>query len=365
MKKVAFWIPNLLAGGAEKVLIDLLKLLPDNYYNITVILLYKKGIYVDNIPKWIKIKYVFGNINNKFICKFIDEILVKYFYKFIYRYTIKEKYDIEISFLEGPTTKIVSESKSKKIAWIHTDMNKLRWSSRFYKNEKEEVNIYSKYDKLIFVSKNSEESFFERFKINVSSDVIYNPIIIEEIEEKANMENIKYDELSIVALGRLMKVKGFDRLIKAHSKLKDTFKHKLIIIGDGPEKERLMNLCAELNIEDSVEFKGFKKNPCPYVKAGDLYVCSSFTEGYPLSMLEAIILEKPIISTDITGPREILEGGKYGILCENSQSGIEKALYEVLSSNNLIESLKLKSMHKKKILKKENNIKKIEEILNE
>ena len=367
MKNIAFWIPNLLGGGAEKVLIDILKLLPKNKYNITLILLYKKGIYIDNIPKNIKVKYIFGNISNKFICKFIDDIFIKYFSGFIYKYFIKDTYDIEISFLEGATTKILAASnnkKSKKIAWIHTDMDKFRWSSRFYKSEQEEENVYKKYDKLIFVSKNAQENFFERFKINVSSEVIYNPIIVHEIESKANINNVKYDELSIVALGRLVKVKGFDRLIQAHSNIKSKFKHKLIIIGDGPEKENLISLCYELNVEDSVEFKGFKKNPYPYIKAGDIYVCSSFTEGYQLAMVEAIILEKPIISTNIPGPKEILENGKYGVLCENSQEGLEKALYNVLG-NNLLNNLKIKSIDNKKRIIEKSSIKKIESILDE
>lgn len=365
MKKIAFWIPNLLGGGAEKVLIDILRLLPSNKYDITLILLYKKGIYIDNISNNIKVKYVFGDINNKFICKFIDEILVKYFYGFIYKYAIKDTYDIEVSFLEGATTKIVSASnnkKSKKFAWIHTDMNKFRWSSRFYINEREEEEIYRKYDKLIFVSKNSKETFFERFKINTPSEVIYNPIITEDIEYKASMENVKYDETSIVALGRLVKVKGFDRLIKAHSNVKSKFNHKLIIIGDGPEKDNLIKLCYELNVEDSVEFKGFKKNPYPYIKAGDLYVCSSITEGYQIAMVEAIVLEKPIISTNIPGPKEILEDGKYGVLCENSQFGLEKAIYNVFS-NNIIDDLKMKSIENKNKIIEKSSIKKIEKIL--
>ena len=108
-----------------------------------------------------------------------------------------------------------------------------------------------------------------------------------------------------------------------------------------------MLLISYLNVNDSVKLLGFKSNPYPYIEAGDLYVCSSFTEGYPISILEAIVLEKPILATKITGPKDILENGKYGILCENTECDLENSLKKVLLDKERLKDLKKMAINRK------------------
>lgn len=343
-------------------------MIDEDKFEITLILLYKKGVYLEYIPKHIKILYIFPDIKNKFIIKFIEKIFIKYFPKLFYRLFINNHYDVEIAFLEGVCTKVVANSSNNgiKIAWVHTDMCKFKWSNQFYRKG-EEVECYSKFDKIVCVSDNANDSFLKRFKeidCNKTS-IIYNPIIPNEIEEKANKENIKYDDFTILSLGRLVEVKGFERLIRVHSRIIKRKKHNLVIVGDGPEREKLENLINELKVNDTVSLVGFKKNPYPYIKACDLYVCSSFAEGYPISMLEALVLEKPIISTNITGPRDILENGKYGLIVNNTEDGIFDGLMKILNDEIYYSKLKNVVVKRKAKLLADNSIKEIEDLINE
>ena len=120
----------------------------------------------------------------------------------------------------------------------------------------------------------------------------------------------------IVGLGRLAVQKGFDLLIKAHSAvLNNGIDHRLVVIGEGPDKSILWQLCQDLGITNSVVFLGYSNNPYPALKQASLFCLSSRYEGQPKALMEACVLGVPVVSTDcLTGPREILEDGRYGDL---------------------------------------------------
>ncbi len=121
----------------------------------------------------------------------------------------------------------------------------------------------------------------------------------------------------LISMGREDPVKGFWHLLKSfslvHEKLPDT---KLLIVGEG-EFRAYRELAVGLGIEDAVCFAGLKKNPYPYLRKGSLYLLTSYNEGFPNAMVEAMAMGLPVIATDcMTGPREILED-RYGILIPN------------------------------------------------
>ncbi|MDZ5044259.1 glycosyltransferase, partial [Clostridium perfringens] len=109
-------------------------------------------------------------------------------------------------------------------------------------------------------------------------------------------------------------------------------------------------------VNDSVVLKGFESNPYKFVRAADLYVSSSRTEGYPLALLEAIVLKKAIVATDVTGNREILDNGKYGVLCRDDAKSLEESIDNILSNKvkiNELEKLatiKMQQMDYRKII---------------
>lgn len=366
MKKIVFAITNLEGGGAEKVLVDILNNLDKNSFDITILLLKRKGVYINAINNNIKIQHLFPN--NKYLAALHYRFL-KYFPKLYYKIFINEEFDVEVAFLEGIVTKLIASSnnkKSKKIAWVHIDLIKEHWTKKDYFGIKDENEYYNKFNDIIFVSNDCQSSFNSMFKLeNIKQKVIYNPIIIDNIVNKSNEFEVNYNKFTIVSVGRLHKQKAFDRLIKAHATVKKIFPHNLLIIGEGPERKKLELLIKSMEVEDSVELKGFIKNPYPFIKAANLYISSSISEGHPLVILEAIALEKAIIATNITGAREILQYGEYGYLCENSQEGLENALSDVLFNLEKINDLEKQSKIRKQYFDYKATIKEIENVLNE
>lgn len=337
MKKIVFSMPNLPGGGAEKVLIDILRNLSEDKYDITLLLNEKKGIYLEQVPQNVKLI----SIQEK--CKAIPIRVInkigKFFPRTLYRLVVKEKYDVEIAFMEGLPTRLIGSSNnvySKKIAWVHIDLLKYHFTKNEFK-QGGELNSYNQFDEIIFVSNDAKESFETLFNRNKSNKrVIYNPIISHEIIKKSNELNVEFDEFTIVSVGRLNLQKGYDRLIRVHAKLVELYPHRLMIIGEGNEREKLEKIINELGVSDTVELKGFIKNPYPYIKASNVFVSSSLAEGYSLVVAESIILGKAIVSTETTGPKELLDNGKYGILCENSEEGLLSSIKYVLENKQKI-----------------------------
>lgn len=364
-KKVLFMTPHLGGGGAEKVIVDVLNNLDSNKFDITLILLQNKGIHIKNLKSNIKVKYLIND--NKFKIK-IQEYCIRFIPKLYYKLFIKEKYDIEVSFLEGWTTKLISYSNnklSKKIAWVHIDLLDKHWTN-FIFNKNEEEKCYNNYNEIVFVSEDAKKSFNKLFNKNKSNQrVIYNPINPNEIVNKSNEFNVKYDKFTILSVGRLEEQKGYDRLIRAHSKILSQYPHELVILGEGEQYDQLNKLINELGVKNSVKLIGFKENPYPYIKACDIFVCSSRAEGFSLVVAEAICLEKTILTTKVAGPIELLNKGEYGMVCENSQMGLEKGIIKLISDKDTFMHYASKSKERKDIFDHTKIIKQIECMLEE
>lgn len=338
MKKesILFVIPHLNGGGAEKVLIDILNNFNYEKYDVDLLVIFQEGVYINQIPKSVNVIYLINQI------KAINKVPGKVknlFYKFIkifgmkklYDIKIKKKYDIEIAFLEGIATKLIASSsnrESKKIAWVHIDLLNNHWTNQFYKYLHEEIEAYKQFDNIVCVSEDTKKAFINKFGYYEGIKVIYNPLDTDKIiklgEEKVNFNN---SEFTICSVGRLVPQKGFDRLINVAKMLENEgYIFKLNIIGCGGEKNKLLQLISKYNLENSVKLLGFDKNPYKYIKNSDLFVCSSRNEGFSLVVAEALILNKPIISTECAGPIEILKNGEYGIITKNSEEGLYKAI---------------------------------------
>jgi glycosyltransferase involved in cell wall biosynthesis len=150
--------------------------------------------------------------------------------------------------------------------------------------------------------------------------VVYNPVYNEAMHEKAAAPPSHSWFLSpsmptILAMGRLHTQKGFDILLHAFQRVRDTFPCRLVIVGEGDERGSLANLSQQLGIADDVSFPGFIENPLALMSRADLFVMSSRWEGLPTVLIEALACGAPIVSTDCrSGPREILDNGRFGTL---------------------------------------------------
>lgn len=329
MKKVLFLMKFMKGGGAEHVLLNILNNIDYQRYSITLILVFNEGIYLNSIPKKVKVSYIFPKETDE------NNNMIIHHSEYIYKNNIKEKYDVEIAFLEGICTKILANStqNSKKIAWVHVDLLNCHYTSFLYTSSKEEENIYQKFDEIIYVSKYVEKTFHKLFpSLKSKGKVLYNPLDINKIKLLSKEFNIVYNKTTLITIGRLTTQKGFDRLINAVSRLsKEMFDFQVIILGEGPQYDKLLKQIHLLRLDDYILLKGFKSNPYPYLLAADAFISSSRSEGLALVLCEALILKKTIIATDCSGVREALENGKYGCIVENSEDGIYYGIKKYLT----------------------------------
>ena len=337
MKKIIFGITSLTIGGAERVLVDIANELCEKY-DITIFTIYPNGEFEKNLSNKIKLKSLY-NIQYKElnkIQKVLKSLQVLLQQKGIYKKYIKNNYDVEIAFLEGAITRIFSTSNNKttKIAWIHNDIGKV-----FGNNLKAKIkqlfdkNIYSKYNKLVFVSNDNIKQFEKVYNNNIPKEVIYNYInkdnVIAKAEEKLDI-NFDANTINFVTVSRLVEQKALDRLINVHYKLiNNGYNHNFYIIGDGPEKEKLEKLILEKKIQDTFKLLGQKENPYPYIKKADYFCLLSYFEGYPMVVEEAKILDKYILITD-TAAREVVRDYKDSKIFENTENAIYNGLKNII-----------------------------------
>lgn len=377
MKKILFGITSLTLGGAERVLVDLSNALCDKY-EITIFTIYAKGELEKQLNNKIKLKSLYDEaylelspLKRKFVVP-LEVLLLK---KKIYKKYIKDNYDVEIAFLEGPITRLLSinNKNTKKIAWIHNDITKVFGNGLKSKLKKIlDKRIYSKYDTIVFVSEDNLKKFNKEYKDirnkylePIKKEVIYNYIDKENIIKKAEEKNddivFNKDRINFVTVARLVEQKGIDRLIEIHSRLiKNGLKHNFYIIGDGPEKEKLEILIKKQKIEETFKLLGKKENPYPYIKKADYFCLLSRFEGYGMVLEEAKILDKPIIITD-TAAREAVENYENARIFKNTEDGIYNGLENIILNNN---KEKLKNDNKFEYDNK-NIIEKIERLMEE
>ena len=361
-KKILIRIGSLRHGGAEKVLATFLKNLPDDKYEIDLLLNLYSGKYLTEIPGWINVLYL--NKGEMITTNRLQDIPVKTF-RVMYQFVLKKfpkllystilknkKYDIEFAAIHGFRDEILNSplKNSKKIVWIHNDLRK----THFHNYTDNEIRKFFGFDKILVISEHIQKDF-ENLARNENEKNrivrIYNPLDTNEILNKANVnwESTQNPAPVFISVGTVFPQKGFDRLLKVHQRLlHEGFPHLVKILGDGYDFENIKNLISELQITETVEMTGFTDNPYPAVKNADFYILSSRYEGFPTVLFEAVTLKKNIIATEVSGVREILENGKLGLIVENSEEGIyegmKKALTHPESFDAYAETLKTYSM---------------------
>ncbi len=347
-KKILFLLSTLNGGGAEKVLIDILRNLDGEKYDITVCTLFNEGVYIKELPEYVTHRYVFrrriGVVYSVFwrMLKYLPR-------RWMYKLFIRGKYDVEVAFLEGLATMLLSGSDCpNRIAWLHTDIvNHDDYIAPYHRSDEHILENYRQYDKVVFVSEQGRSQFEKRFGPLETGRVIYNLIDKKVIEDRSR-EFIPGEDPGVpvvCTVGRFIPVKGYMRLLEVHKKLiGEGIAHKLWFLGIGDEEEKMKAFVAENGLSDSVTFWGFQRNPYPYVNRAELYVCSSHAEGYPLSVCEALVLHKPIVATNCTGPTEILRNGDFGLLVENSEEGIYEGLKSLLTDPVRMEDVRSRAV---------------------
>jgi len=333
-KKILIRIGSLRHGGAEKVLITFLKNLSSKKYEIDLLLNLYSGKYLKDVPSWVNIYYLnkgemittnrLQDIPQKAFRVIYQSILRK-FPKLLYRYILpNKKYDIEFAAIDGIADEILNSpiKSSKKIVWIHSDI----FSQTKYTTQ--DLRKFFLFDKILVISDKIMNSFQSISTTEVDKNKIvkiYNPIDADEIRNlsKENLDLEKSKEKIFLSVGTIYPAKGFDRLLRAHKRLLvEGFQHEIWIVGDGYDFPAIKKLVDELNISNTAKLIGFKENPYPYFLQADYYILSSRYEGYPTVLFEAMVLNKPIIATDVSGVKEMLNNGELGYIIQNEEQAI-------------------------------------------
>ena len=367
-KKILFLIPNLKHGGAEKVLVNLVNNLNPEKYDVTVQTLFDEGVHRDSLKS--HVRYIPGGKRsfrgNTSLIKCFPATL-------LWKQLVKERYDIAISYLEGPTSRILggcTDPDTKKIAWLHIELDSPTLASLGFRNTREAELAYNSFDRIVAVSSNVRECFLRHLKITTPISVLYNTNETEQILEKCqdapdNPDFNPRKEISICSVAKLMKTKGFDRLLNVHKRLLDEgLKHHVYILGIGEEQAALEQQMKKLGIEDSVTLLGFQKNPYQYVSRCDLYVCPSHREGFSTAVTESLIVGTPVVSTDCSGAKELLgEHDEYGIVVDNSEEGIYQGMKRMLSDPELLAHYKKQAKLRGSFFSRTETVRAVEEML--
>lgn len=335
MIKILFYMDNLSEGGAEKVLRNLVNAMDQTQFDITVQTTWQEP-HEQYLNPGIHYKYCYKKRNRLTRNLFRMEAAIG----LVYPLHIRGDYDIEAAYLECAPTKIMAAStnrKAVKLAWVHCDLKKKMSDVNSFREKA--CGWYRKFDKVVCVSGNVQDSYIDLFGASPEAVVLYNVIDDTEIFEKSrkSCDSIqRTGDLTAVSVGRLTAQKGYDNLFKVHSRLiREGYHYQLYILGEGSDRESLQNYIEENHLEDTLHLIGFKDNPYCYMNQADFLICSSRYEGFSTFLTEGMILGKAAVTTDCTGMRELLEDSKYGLITENSDDGLYEGMKRMLTDSNL------------------------------
>ncbi|WP_417558884.1 glycosyltransferase [Mesoflavibacter zeaxanthinifaciens] len=383
--KVLFFLINMNLGGTEKSFLNLLSELPD-CYSVDLLLLENSGELLQEIPDHVNVKilennkeineflilgnrgFAFKELKRGLIFSFLKNILVWVGLKFNlikhpfygisgYINGVDKVYNHAVAFA-GVHNFIAYYTlqhikAKKKYLWIHFDVNNVIPTPNF--GDK----FYPTFDRIMCVSENAKAAFVEMFpKLKLRTKVFENIVSSNLLMEKAN-ESISFtDEFvgcRIVTLGRLSKEKGQLMIPTVVSRLKnDGFDFKWYIIGDGKLKQSIEEKINEFNIENELIMLGAQLNPYPFLKDTDLYVQTSLHEGYCITLHEAKVFKKPVVTTNFLSAPNLIADGEDGLIVDISEEGIYEGVKRLLRDEDLINkfsrSILIKETSKEKVV---------------
>lgn len=363
--KVLFLITDLGGGGAERVLVNLVNNMNKNHFDITVQTIFPAGVNKCSISDGVRL--IEGNIHKIKGVSRLFKLLPK---SILYTIMDKSEYDIAIAFMHGAPTKVLWKHKGKKIAWLHCDMNNSSLPLFFYKPQIKKC--FATYDRIVGVSNSVCDSFAKLYGLREKLLTVYNTndtlsiIRQSQVEDYYQFDWSNYSGIKLITLGRLEKQKGYDRLINVCNRLNNNgLSFKLLILGQGSQRDNLNNQIRDYKLNDFIELGGYIPNPYPYIKQADLFVCSSRYEGLSTVMSETLILGTPIITTDVSGAKEVLGNSEYGLIVKNNEDSLYYGLKELLQHPDRITHYKIKAKQRAPFFDTVNTVASVESLIEE
>lgn len=340
MVKILFLIHDLGQGGAEKVLVNLVNNMDRTKFDISVIALFGGGINEQFLKKDIRYKAIWKKEfpGNSKLMKLLTP-------QQIHAICVKENYDIEVSYLEGPSARVVSgcqNIRTKLVSWIHVEQHTMDTLVASFRNEKEARDCYDRFDQTICVSQFVKKDFCQLLDFQKPCTVLYNTVESDRILAESNEsvpELLNDKRVRMIAVGTLKQSKGYIRLLKIIKRLRDAqYPVRLYILGVGPLQQKMEEYILQNNIGDSVVLLGYQTNPYKYISKCDLFVCASFAEGFSTAATEALIVGTPVCTVEVSGMKEMLgENNEYGLVVENSEEALYRGIERFFVEQGLLE----------------------------
>ncbi len=379
MKRVLFILPSLTMGGLERVQVTLANALQRIGYDVTVMILDDNRELEDELDNRVTL---FRKVYKTHLGQSVPYLRTRYYDdgmwesratpEELYRYYVgDEHYDIEVAFFHGLPVKIISGSTNMDalhFAWIHNDFTKIRGYQFNFTSLEDVRAAYQRLDAVVCVSESARKGFISTIGDTGNTTTIYNILPTMRIQRLSRKE-IAYryptDSFNLVLVGRLKDShKGQRRLISVVARLnREGRKVTLALVGDGSDREAIERAIDQHHAQDFVYMAGNQRNPYPYVSGADMLICASYYEGFNLTVAEAMILGVPVISTKCTGPCEILDNGKYGLLVENSRKGLYYGIKLMADNPNLVRLYRQKAKKRFEFFSEETILRQIVDLM--
>lgn len=362
--KFLIFIPQLIFGGAEKVLVSFANELVSRGHEVEVLELYEKGLLKPQFDPRVTFHAICSNEYTKKYYASLAQIRAAHSFKeklsgclkltfsklvgyrrFAEKLAAKhyadQAYDVAINYLETePPTFLLRCIKAKKyLQWYHTDV-----ANMSHPEETDRViRECERMDAVICVAESARKSFIDRYpQLESKTHVIYNFFESEAIREKGNVPFFYDDDRTVLlSVGRMTEPKQYLRFLDVLARLKaDGYAFAWHILGTGIEHDAIAEKIDTLGLADCVYLDGVTDNPYKYMKNCDLFVLPSGFEGFPTVTVEAKLLGCSVLATDVSGIREQLIHGETGWIVENSAQGLYTGLKYLLDHPELREKLK-------------------------
>ena len=377
MKKILFVINTLGRGGAENALIQLIKKLDKNEYDISLYVILGQGELIEKVPENVHIlnenfdassvlshegkkklkKHIFGILfKNASVFKNLFYIVSNAF-KMIFKGRVlldkllwktlsdaspvfDEKFDLAVSFLEGASAYYVRNyvNADKKAAFIHVNYIEAGY------NRKLDKDVYTDFDKIFTVSEDVKESFLNVYpeceeNTSVFENIIDKEYVLNKAEEEGGFED-DFDGKRILTIARLTTQKAIDVSVESMKKLAESGENvRWYILGDGELRDKLKSLIEKNNLKDKFILLGVKDNPFTYLKQCDIYVHATKFEGKSMAIREAQILGKPIIVSDCNSNVELVKENEDALVSKLDPSDLSEKIKTLLRDKTLCEKI--------------------------
>lgn len=352
-KSILFVCYGLGVGGIEKCLITLLNKIDKSRYDIDVLPMSAEYDLLPTLKEGVNVLNPFDFVMNtteyypflkenslnpiKYIKYYIYRLINKYGRKPWKLFTSpKAHYDIAIAYAHigyVPYYVVDCINADKKYMWHH--------EGRYVIGDqyKLDIDYFPKYDSIIAVSNDDRDVLLKAFpNLENKIQVLYNVVDREEIKKKSfeKIESDGYSGLRFVTVGRLTSQKGPDILIEVSKKLrKKGIDFRWYWVGDGDLFQHISEVIKENSLENNIVLLGNRTNPYPFIKMCDIYIQPSYYEAYCTTTLEAKVLEKPVIATDVCGMREQFKDKINGILTKVDATDIFNSIIHLINNNGL------------------------------